>query len=153
MLNRSPFIFKYFQECLKVDLKKCEDIFDVETSYSNSVSTQLTIRNGTLMNIPLNLVVVGDLVILKPGQIINLNCKCQKDEEYFEAGKIYNPLEEAAKTYKKNRENNFESLASSLHQTNNDFNIRTLVNSCKFKSIPQCLLCVAMESPFLSHLK
>ena len=43
--------------------------------YSNSITCQLVIRDGKLLNIPLNLVVKGDLVLLKPGQMVNLACK------------------------------------------------------------------------------
>ena len=43
--------------------------------YSAAISTQLTIRNGKLINVPLNLIVKGDLILLKPGQVVYLKCK------------------------------------------------------------------------------
>ncbi len=43
--------------------------------YSAAISSQLTIRNGKLINIPLNLIVKGDLILLKPGQVVYLKCK------------------------------------------------------------------------------
>ena len=143
------------------DVKRCENIFDADTSYSNSISTQLTIRNGMLMNLPLNFIVIGDLIMLKPGQIINLNCRSQEmiNEKYesFERGQVYSPIEPNKKELDQDTLANFDSLASSLYQSrstnNNDFNIRTLVSSCKFKQIPQCLLCIATETPYLAYLK
>jgi hypothetical protein len=60
--------------------------------YSQAISNQLTIRNGKLLNIPLNLIVKGDLILLKPGQTVYLKCKSihkNKNSEYeiFEKGK------------------------------------------------------------------
>ena len=43
--------------------------------YSAAISSQLTIRSGKLINIPLNLIVKGDLILLKPGQVVYLKCK------------------------------------------------------------------------------
>lgn len=115
------------------------------------------------MNLPLNFVVVGDLIMLKPGQLINLNCRSQEmineKHESFEVGQIYSPIEVNKKETSQDQDtiNNFDSLTSSLYQSkntnNNDFNIRTLVSSCKFKQIPQCKICVATESPYLTYLK
>ena len=144
-------------ECLKSG-KKFEDIFDTATSYSNSVSTQLTMRDGELVNLPLNLIVTGDLVLLKPGQTINLNCKSLQVDTYgnyecFEIGKVYESSGDATKRQLTGASvPNFESLAS-LYENNKDFNIRTLVNSCKFKHIPQPILCEVTESPYLAYLK
>jgi hypothetical protein len=42
---------------------------------SSSITTQLTIRNGKLVNLPINLIVENDLLLIKPGQMINLTCK------------------------------------------------------------------------------
>jgi hypothetical protein len=157
------YLFPILKECLNIDVRRCENIFDVDTTYSNSVSTQLTIRNGKLMNLPLNFIVVGDFIMLKPGQMINLNCRSQAlvngKHMIFETGQIYSPIETEKKEHAHDQDamNNFDSVTSSLYQNkstnNNDFNIRTLVSSCKFRQIPQSMLCVATESPYLSHLK
>ena len=129
-------LFSILKECLNIDVRRCENIFDVDTTYSSSVSTQLTIRNGKLMNLPLNFIVVGDFIMLKPGQMINLNCRSQAlingKHMFFETGKIYSPIETEKKEHDQDALNNFDSVTSSLYQNkssnNKDFNIRTLVS-------------------------
>ena len=43
--------------------------------FSQSVSNQLVYRNGKLVNLPLNLIVEGDILVIKPGQTVNINCR------------------------------------------------------------------------------
>jgi hypothetical protein len=33
------------------------------------------IREGKLFNIPINLIVLGDQIVLRPGHLVGLNCK------------------------------------------------------------------------------
>lgn len=46
-----------------------------ETPQTPSISTQLAIRDGKMATLPLNLIVKGDLILLRPGQIIPVNCR------------------------------------------------------------------------------
>lgn len=66
---------------LKQDICESKDDrwFDVNflkanIPFSQSASNQLVYRNSRLVNLPLNLVVEGDIILVKPGQVINLKC-------------------------------------------------------------------------------
>ena len=67
--------------------------------HSQSITSQETIRNGKLYNLPLNLLVAGDLIRVKPGQTINVNCQNVKRSkvsgvfESYERGKIFEPVD------------------------------------------------------------
>lgn len=58
-----------------------DDFLSSNIPLSQSVSNQLVYRNSKLVNLPLNLVVEGDLILVRPGQLINLKCKPIKDNK------------------------------------------------------------------------
>ena len=43
----------------------------LHTPLSSSVALQWTLRNGSLVNLPWALLVEGDVILIKPGQVVN----------------------------------------------------------------------------------
>ena len=64
------------KDCLKSNKILSDDLFaDVNMLGSSSISCQLAIRDGKIVNLPLNLVVHGDVILLRPGETVNVNCR------------------------------------------------------------------------------
>ena len=132
--------------------------------FSQAISNQLTIRNGKLINLPLNLIVKGDLIILKPGQVVYLKCKSvnkNKNSEFeiFEKGKLYEAKSELNTSFS-SLNNDFMDFIQSNNISNSFNNKQTdrisyisFIDSCEFKQMPDAILCYALETPYLTYLK
>ncbi len=69
------------------------NIFDADMPHSQSITSQETIRDGKLLNLPLNLIVKGDLIRIRAGQIVNVECQRVDTADMLEKGSIYEPVE------------------------------------------------------------
>lgn len=151
------------------------NIFDIQMPYSQSISSQETIREGKLYNMPLNLVVKGDLIKLRPGKEINVCCqsisKCPdtNDFEKFEPGTIFEPKDQFDRKsgqmdelfYRNDHESFFNSYIESCEL------IKVLFRNIKIFShfmlhyyyffglfkTPESIYCTALETPYLTRLR
>jgi hypothetical protein len=129
-------------------------LFSPNLPHSQSISNQLCIREGQIVNIPLNLIVRGDLVLLRPGQLVNFSCRSLDKQPklneyaYFESGKAYEPFDS------KNPAPNSLNFATSLNANlGSCMNREAFLDLCEFKQMNEPLKCIALETPYLIYLK
>jgi len=104
-VKRSLIIYEKAQLVLALisNLDSAEDtninynIFEVDMPSSQSITSQETIRDGKVVNLPLNLLVKGDLIKIRPGQIVNVECETIENCNRLEKGSIYEPFENSGK--------------------------------------------------------
>jgi hypothetical protein len=130
---------------------------------------QSTLREGKLVNLPLNLVVKGDIIILKPGQIINVYSRTLKknkvsfvyimkirfnsnfnyakefEYEFFENGQIYEPKKLVEHL------NEHKSYSSTLKK--GDIYVKSFDELCELRKIPDSMMAYALEAPYVKYLK
>ena len=132
----------------------CETInwnqYDLQMPYSQSITCQETIRENKIHNLPLNLIVKGDLIKLKPGHTINLYCKNIASNECFERGKVFE--HEEINTERKSSHVD-ELFFGSVTETDHNSFFNTYIESCDLKKVPKTIVCQALETPYLTHLK
>ena len=132
------------------------------------MSSQLVVRNAKLINLPLNLVVEGDVVLLRPGQTISVNARPlnpnTNDGVKFERGNVYEP-ELFANSYHPNaHESNCRrrgrqsgrppsSRHSHSRRPSAAAQVDEYVNACRMRETHDALACIATESPYIAHLK
>lgn len=121
--------------------------------FSQSITCQETVREGKLYNLPLNLIVQGDLIRLKPGQTISLSCKSISQDsnsqpEIYQRGSVFEPSNYTRKKSSLVDEMLYES-GKNARQSFYD----TYVESCELKKVPEPIYCHALETPYLSYLK
>ncbi|CAF0705126.1 unnamed protein product [Brachionus calyciflorus] len=148
--HKSQYLLYIIRKIKESNQENCfeNELLSVNIPFSQSVSNQIVYRNGRLINLPLNLVVEGDIIVLKPGQVINLNCKrleknSYDEEDIFEVGKVYEP-----ELLIKERNN----PKICLDCERNDNSILNLESFC-LKQIPESILCEALETPYLNYLR
>nr|XP_006816343.1 PREDICTED: uncharacterized protein KIAA0195-like [Saccoglossus kowalevskii] len=74
---------------------------DLSTPQSRSISLQWTFRDNCLVNLPCNLLVSGDTIALRPGQLVPVRVREAKPSDgnvsvELEVGEMYNPCPEDA---------------------------------------------------------
>lgn len=101
----------------------------------------------------MNLIVKGDVILLRPGQIIELNCRSyeknstSQDYEYFEVGKTYEPSVNLP-AEKQQTQLFFDNL-----KTHEDIYYKSFDELCEYKQIPKSIVCMALETPYISFLR
>ena len=79
------FIFRSGPEWLSVHYPH------VHTPVSASIILQLTVRDGSIVNLPWSLLVTGDIVILRPGQSAPAHCRRLDRDLELDKGQVYSP--------------------------------------------------------------
>ncbi|XP_070579950.1 transmembrane protein 94-like [Ptychodera flava] len=100
MQYRAEHLLRTLQACITSCASWDEKLYpDLNMPLSRSVSLQWTYRDGNLVNLPCNLLVKGDIIALRPGQLVPT--KVQEMEPVngdtvveFEPGQMYNPCTE-----------------------------------------------------------
>jgi hypothetical protein len=62
-------------DCMKAEPWTKADYLDIHTPLSPCVSLQWTIRDNQVVNLPVSLLVAGDVILLRPGQIVPGKCR------------------------------------------------------------------------------
>jgi len=61
--------------CIKSCLWTSSSYIDLNCPLSQCVSLQWTIRDSCVVNVPCTLLVEGDVILLRPGQIVSVKCR------------------------------------------------------------------------------
>ena len=68
-------IYFYFIECIKREIWSPSDYINLHSPISQCVPLQWTLRDREVVSLPINLLVEGDIVYLRPGQSVPGRCK------------------------------------------------------------------------------
>jgi len=114
------------------------------------------IREGKLLNLPINLIVIGDHVVLRPGHLVGLNCKSVEKNVSFIFGnmKILSPLILKVKT------GEYEYFSCGQKYEPNIAEDDEILDKYEFlkripikKKIPKPIKCIAEETPYIKFLR
>lgn len=130
--------------------------YDFQMPYSQSITCQETLRDGKLYNMPLNLIVKGDLIRLKPGHMVNIQCQRidangELTSDCHEKGKVY----ESSPSDASRKSSQIDEMYFGAEPTPLDANsfLNSYIESCELKDIPKPIYCQALETPYLIHLR
>lgn len=68
----------YLLACIKQGMWCPANYIDLNCPLSQCVSLQWTIRDASVINLPVGLLVEGDVILLRPGQVIPAKCHKMK---------------------------------------------------------------------------
>lgn len=130
--------------------------YDIQMPYSQSITCQETVRDGKLYNMPLNLIVKGDLIQLKPGHMVNIQCQRvdangELTSDCCDKGKVYEPSPGDASRKSSQIDETYFGFEPMPLDTNSFLN--SYIESCELKDLPKPIYCRALETPYLTHLR
>ncbi|XP_074647794.1 transmembrane protein 94-like isoform X2 [Tubulanus polymorphus] len=90
LVNKTKDVLRNLEECIKLNAWYPCNYLNLNSPLSPCVSVQWTFRDNELVNLPTNFLVKGDLILLRPGQEIQVHCKEVEGSTSDEA-KVYVP--------------------------------------------------------------
>lgn len=102
LFNKASRVLLKIEACIKQGIWCPLNYIDLNCPSSQCVSLQWTIRDSSVINLPVGLLVEGDVILLRPGQVIPAKCQKIKTGDYeddlaniaeFKAGDFYNPAQ------------------------------------------------------------
>ncbi|VDI27165.1 Hypothetical predicted protein [Mytilus galloprovincialis] len=75
IINIARLTLKKIKDCLKAPSWTIDDYVNIHTPLSPCVSLQWTLRDNQVVNLPVPLLVAGDVILLRPGHIVPGSCR------------------------------------------------------------------------------
>ncbi|XP_063445351.1 transmembrane protein 94-like [Mytilus trossulus] len=75
IINVARLTLKKIKDCLKAPAWTIDDYVNIHTPLSPCVSLQWTLRDNQVVNLPVPLLVAGDVILLRPGHIVPGSCR------------------------------------------------------------------------------
>lgn len=68
-------LYLFISDCLNAPSWTIDDYVNIHTPLSPCVSLQWTLRDNQVVNLPVPLLVAGDVILLRPGHIVPGSCR------------------------------------------------------------------------------
>lgn len=98
IISKANNVLSKLEACIKEGIWSSSNYIDLNCPLSQCVSLQWTIRDSSVINLPSGFLVEGDVILLRPGQVVPAKCRKMKtgddeDDLEYNAGDLYNPAQ------------------------------------------------------------
>ncbi|CAH1794540.1 unnamed protein product, partial [Owenia fusiformis] len=98
LVDKTRLVLKNLEGCIKPYIWNASNYLNLHIPQSPCVTLQWTYRDGEVVNLPCNLLVTGDVILLRPGLEVPVKCyemeesQPGEEPEMYSQGDIYSPV-------------------------------------------------------------